>query len=142
MAFNFFRFLRPKSGAPAYREITCKELSDAAEEIRIRELCFWICVDMIANAIGRCEFRTFVDGKETKGKEYYLWNIEPNTNQNSTAFLHKLIAKLCSENEALILTVGSRAGMEMLAVADTWERPMEYPVKKQEYRGVTVGEVS
>lgn len=142
MAFNFFRFLRPKSGTPAYREITCKELSEAAEEIRIRELCFWICVDMIANAIGRCEFRTFVDGKETKGKEYYLWNIEPNTNQNSTAFLHKLIAKLCSENEALILTVGSRAGMEMLAVADTWERPMEYPVKKQEYRGVTVGEVS
>lgn len=142
MAFNFFRFLRPKSGTPEYREITCKELSEAAEEIRIRELCFWICVDMIANAIGRCEFRTFVDGKETKGKEYYLWNIEPNTNQNSTAFLHKLIAKLCSENEALILTVGSRAGMEMLAVADTWERPMEYPVKKQEYRGVTVGEVS
>ena len=71
MAFNFFRFLRPKSGTPAYREITCKELSEAAEEIRIRELCFWICVDMIANAIGRCEFRTFVDGKETKGKEYY-----------------------------------------------------------------------
>ena len=142
MAFNFFRFLRPKSGTTACREITCKELSEAAEEIQIRELCFWICVDMIANAIGRCEFRTFVDGKEIKGKEYYLWNIEPNTNQNSTAFLHKLIAKLCSENEALILTVGSRAGMEMLAVADTWERPMEYPIKKQEYRGVTVGEVS
>lgn len=62
-------------------DIVMKELYAAAEEYRIRELCWSICVNMIANAVGRCEIRTFRDGAEFKGREYWLWNFEPNTNQ-------------------------------------------------------------
>ena len=52
MAFSFFDFLRPKNGMTHSMEITCRELFEAVQEFRIRELCFMICVDMIANALG------------------------------------------------------------------------------------------
>ena len=63
-------------------EEKCKELYDAAAEYSLLSLCYGICVDMIANALGRCEFRTYMDNGETQGPEYYLWNVEPNVNQN------------------------------------------------------------
>jgi phage portal protein BeeE len=49
-------------------------------------MAFWSAVNIVANAVSKCEFKTFLNGKEDKGKEYYLWNIEPNKNQNSSDF--------------------------------------------------------
>lgn len=141
MAFDFFRFLRPKDGVGTHEQVTCKELFEAAKELQIRELCFWTCVNMIANAMGRCEFRTFTDHKEVYGKEYYLWNFEPNANQNSTVFIHKLISTLYSSNEALIIGTRQRNGSDALVVADSWAQSAEYPSKQNEYRNVTVGDV-
>lgn len=120
-------------------EVACKELFEAAQDLQIRELCFWTCVNMVANAMGRCEFRTFRGGEEIREKEYYLWNVSPNANQNSTAFMHKLVAKLYLDNEALIVNTMPRDGMDALVVADSWERPEEWPSRQNEYRGVTVG---
>ena len=142
MGFRFWDFLRPKNGTAKSVEITCNEMFEAAQEYRIRELCFWICVDMIANAIGRCEFRTFRGNREVFEREYYLWNYEPNANQNSTMFLHKLIAKLYKENEALVINTRKRDGYEAVVVADDWEEPEDYPSKQNEYKGVVAGNVS
>lgn len=123
-------------------KIVCANIQQAAQELYIRELCYRICVNMVANAVGRCELRTFApdaDGKvkETKGDEYYLWNIEPNRFQNSTAFFHKLIAVLYDHNDALI--VGSRyGGQEQLWVADSYT-PVGYDMAKPiRYEGVMV----
>ena len=71
-----------------------QDVQNAAYEIYLRELAFWTCVNKIANAVSKCEFKTFYRGKEVKEKEYYLWNVEPNQNQNATAFLNKLIGKV------------------------------------------------
>lgn len=122
-------------------EVSCRELLEAAEEYRIRELAFWCCVNLIANAVGRCEFRTYLKGEEIRGGEYYLWNVEPNVNQNSTVFLHKLIAQLYQDNEALIVPTRKRDGSDAIVVADSWQVPPEYPSKQNEYKGVVVGEV-
>lgn len=122
-------------------EVSCRELLEAAEEYRIRELAFWCCVNLIANAVGRCEFRTYLKGAEIRGGEYYLWNVEPNVNQNSTVFLHKLIAQLYQDNEALIVPTRKRDGSDAIVVADSWQVPPEYPSKQNEYKGVVVGEV-
>lgn len=138
MALNFFKWLRGSASSSPI-EVTCKELFEAVQEYQIRELCFWTCVNMVANAMGRCEFRTFRGGEEIREKEYYLWNISPNTNQNSTAFMHKLIAKLYLDNETLVVNTLPRDGMDALVVADSWERPEEWPSRQNEYRGVTVG---
>lgn len=140
MGWKFWEFLRPKNGVTSTKEIPCRELFEAAQEYQIRELCFWICVEMIANALGRCEFRTFRGGKEIFERDYYLLNYEPNQNQNSTAFMHKLVSKLYRENEALVISVKKPDGYDSLMIADSWEPPREYAFKQNEYAGVVVGE--
>lgn len=142
MGFKFFDFFRRRDGTPCTAEVTCSELETAAIEYAARELSFWVCVNMIANAIGRCEFRTFLGGKEVFGREYYMWNYEPNVNQNSTAFLHKLVSQLCRDNEALVISSRRRDGIESVVVADSWEDPDNRPVKQNRYKGVVAGGVS
>ena len=74
-----------------------------ADEFYIRELAFWTCVNKIANALTKCEFKTYIGNKEVKGKEYYIWNVAPNKNQNAAAFLTKLIGNLYGNNEAHVI---------------------------------------
>lgn len=141
-ALNFFRWLRGHDGTPETVEVSCRELFEAAQEYQIRELSFWVCVNMVANALGRCEFRTWRGNREIKEREYYLWNVSPNVNQNSSAFLHKLVAKLYQENEALIVGTLPRGDLDSLVVADSWQTPEEWPSRQNEYRGIVVGDYS
>ena len=78
--------------------------------------------------------------RRSRSREYYLWNVSPNVNQNSSAFLHKLVARLYQNNEALIVNTLPRLDMDALVVADSWEEPEEWPSRQNEYRRVTVGE--
>lgn len=143
MALNFWKWLAGgKARSPTTVEITCRELMAAAQEFQLRDMSFWICANMIANAVGRCEFRTFRDGKEIREREHYLWNVEPNVNQNSTAFLHKLVAKLLVDGEALVISTRQREGYDALVVADSWLPNGDYPSRQNEYINVQVGDVS
>lgn len=142
MGLDWKRWLRTAAGSAKMEEVSCRELFQAGEEYRIRELAFWCCVNLIANAMGRCEFRTFRNGREIREAEYYRWNVEPNINQSSTVFLHKMVAKLYQENEALIVKARMHNGREPLVVADSWMEPADYPSRQNEYRQVTVGESS
>lgn len=121
-------------------EVSCQELFEAAQEYQIRELSFWVCANMVANALGRCEFRTFRGHEEIQERMYYLWNVSPNVNQNSSMFLHKLVARLYEDNEALIVNTLDRGELPSLVVADNWEDPEDWPSRQNEYRGVTVGD--
>ena len=143
MALNFWKWLAGgKARSPTTVEITCRDLLAAAQEFQLRDMSFWICAKMIANAVARCEFRTFRDGKEIREREHYLWNVEPNANQNSTAFLHKLVAKLLVDNEALVISTRQREGYDALVVADAWLQNGDYPSRQNEYINVQVGDVS
>lgn len=84
-------------------EITDQQVRDAVTEICLRELAFWTCVGKIANALTKCEFRTFYEGEELFKDEYYLWNYEPNRNQNKAEFLSKAMEQLFRNNELLIV---------------------------------------
>ena len=140
MGLNFWKWLAGgRARSPTTVEVSCSELLAAAQEFQLRDLCFWICANMIANAVGRCEFRTFRDGEEIREREYYLWNTEPNVNQNSTAFLHKLVSKLLADGEALIISTRRREGYDALVVADSYLLGDQYPSKQNEYSGVQVG---
>lgn len=143
MGIKFWDWLSGgKARSPTTVEITCRELMAAAQEFQLRDMSFWICANMIANAVGRCEFRTFRDGKEIREREHYLWNVEPNVNQNSTAFLHKLVAKLLVDGEALVISTRQREGYDALVVADAWLQNGDYPSRQNEYINVQVGDVS
>jgi len=99
---------------------------------------------MVANAIGRCEFRTFREHKEIREAQYYRWNIEPNPNQNSSAFLHKLVTRLFLDNEVLIVDPGDLAGgaRGALAVADDWTVSDPHPVKPNVYSDIVIDDMS
>ena len=121
IGLNLFKWFRKTfDGKAETKEVTARELCDAAREIQIRELAFQYCVNLVANAIGRAEFRTYVNGVEVKDREYYMLNVEPNRYQNSTAFLHRLIAQLFQKGECLIIPLNFRDGSGGLAVADNF----------------------
>lgn len=109
-------------------------LEQYTSEVHIREVAFWSTVNIIANAVSKCEFQTYVKGKEIKGAEYYLWNIEPNQNQNSSGFMHKLIAQLYRNNECLVVEQNGQ-----LLVADTFTKN-PYALYGDTFSEVTVKE--
>lgn len=116
-----------------------RELLSAGEEYQARALAFNACVNLIANAIGRCDFRTYRNGKEIRERDHYLWNYEPNVNQNSSAFWHKCVYTLYLNNEALIIPLRKRNGGDAFGVADSWAVPDPKVTRMDVYKGVTVG---
>jgi len=135
MALKFFQRAQVN---PVTEHVTISELMSDYQELSIRAFAFEVCVDMVANALGRCEFRTFLKNEEVYDQEYYLWNVEPNTNQNSTAFLHKLVNSLYHKNEVLVISSRKKDGMDALVVADAWQDPEKLPSRQNEYRSVRV----
>lgn len=108
------------------------DVKNAIYEVYLRELAFWTCVNKIANAISKCEFKTFFENKEEMGKEYFLWNYEPNQNQNATTFINKLIGKLYRDNECLIVEVNER-----LYVADSYSKDV-FALKDYKFSAITI----
>ena len=108
------------------------EYASMVGDIYIREMAFWCAANLYANAISKCEFKTFSLNVETRKEEYYLWNVEPNRNQNSSAFLRKLITKLYRNNECLVIE-----NNRQLLIADDFERK-PYALYDDKFTKVTV----
>ena len=142
MALKFLERIIGKDSKVTTQEVSVADLCRMAEECRARELAFQCCVNMIASAIGRCEFRTYLNGKETFDEYYWLFNFDPNTNQNSTAFLHKLVHKLYADNEVLVIPTRRKNGRSAYVVADSFSTPERWPDKQREYKSVTVGDLT
>lgn len=117
------------------------EWMDCWQEYRLRDLAFNACVNLIAKAIANCEFKTYQNGEAVKKDYYYMLNVEPNINENSTAFWQKVIYRLYKDNETLILST-PRGGMPNLVVADSWMKPVYLPAQENIYRQIQVGDES
>lgn len=122
------------SGSPEPTQVEVEEFFNLQAELVIRNLAFHTAVNLIANSISKCEFKTYVKHEEVKKQEYYLFNVEPNKNQNSSEFIHKWISKLYEENECLIIESNGQ-----LLVADTFNKK-EYALFDCQFSGVTVGD--
>lgn len=128
-------------GGSKFQEVCVQELMSAGQEYQIRELAFRTCVEMVANAIGRCDFRTYENWKEVRGLDHYLWNYQPNVNQNSTQFWHRVVGLLYLKNEVLIIPVKRYGEKEYSFVAaDDWYIPEPQVTRPNEYKGVVVGQ--
>jgi len=131
-------WLIQRLGGASSEKVSIKEIlsdsnvQDSIYEIYLRELAFWSCVNKIAGAIVKCEFQTYQNHKEIKGDEHYLWNYEPNPNQNATAMLFKLIGSLYKKNEALMVEVGRN-----LYVADNFQKEV-YALKEYKFTNVEI----
>ncbi|EDS77260.1 phage portal protein, HK97 family [Clostridium botulinum C str. Eklund] len=100
-------------------------------QLEIEAFAISSAVSFIANAISKCEFKTYIDGNEVKGDEYYLWNIEPNKNQNSSQFLQELISKLLLNNECLVIESNGQ-----LIIADSFNQ-REYALVENIFENVS-----
>lgn len=130
-------FLNKKPTPEAMQVIVAMER--AQSNFKVREVAFWACVNLIANALSRCRVRTFIAGDEVREREWFLWNVEPNTNENASMFIHHLVGRIGIDNEALIVPVKKNGG-ETLCVADAWTAGKLWPAEPREYRSVKVGE--
>lgn len=77
-------------------------IGELKERVSLKTLAFYIASSYIADTIGKCNFKRYVEGKETEDNWFYLLNYSPNVNQNATDFKRKLIYRLINENEALV----------------------------------------
>lgn len=108
------------------------EIQQIIGETSLRELAFWTCVNKIANALTKCEFKTYRRGKKVKDLSYYRWNIAPNINQNKASFLTKLIGQLYRHNEALVVKINDE-----MYVADSFVKT-EYALREYIFSDVTI----
>ncbi|ARK23579.1 phage portal protein [Sporosarcina sp. P37] len=105
-------------------------------EVYYKRLAIETCIDLIANALARCEFQTYEKGKATRKELHYLLNVQPNQNQNATQFFHKAIRNFFLDGECLIINDGG----EKYLIADDFER-LEFVFKPNIYKNIIIGDL-
>ena len=132
--FNFFS--RKTARDPV--QVSTVAAEDSYIDYAIRRLAFDTCVNLIARAIGNCEFQTLLHGKQIRGSEYYSLNVEPNGAQSSSAFWQEFVYKLYRNNEVVVISRTKTDGNEELIIADDYTCSDTWPEKDNVYSNVTV----
>jgi HK97 family phage portal protein len=135
---DFFKntFFQKTTNENGKEVITVAAAVEANQQIAIEEMAIFSCVNLLAGIISKCEFKTYIDFKPVKRDEYFLWNYEPNRNQNSVQLIQEFIARLLLNNEALMVEVGGQ-----LHVAESYQHE-EYALKDDMFFGVTCNSYS
>lgn len=116
-------------------EITLKTCSVGSDSnIHYKALITEASINLIAKTIARAEFQTFEKGQETKKLNYYMLNVEANTNKSAFSFWEETIEKLLKEGEALILLQDNQ-----LYLADSFEK-REYAFRPNLYSNIIIGD--
>ena len=122
----------------SFKQVDVEEIIGAMQELYVRDMAFETCVNMISNAVGKCKVKTFRSREPTREKEYYLWNVRPNANQNSVEFMHRLIKKLYTDNEVLVVSF-SDGRNEQLYIADSFTKEQtKFAGQEKIYTGIVV----
>jgi len=125
--FNLFNFLEKKVDAAEISTVTAKMMEQAA----FKELALHIAISYIANSLSKCEFKTYENGKETKGLLYYLLNVSPNPNQNASQFINQIIENYFYKHGSLVVMNNDR-----LYCADSFDVDDVNPLKEYVYHNV------
>lgn len=107
-----------------------------SDQQAVLNLAMQIAVGYIASTISQCEIKTYEEGKEVHGELYYLLNVNPNPNQNSSQFMVDLIERYFYDNGALVVKFGPH-----LYVADAFSEE-ENPTKENVFTSVSIEQMS
>ena len=125
------------SRSPTDRTIDISEYrSELQNNIALEAFALFTTIDMIASLVAKCEFKTYRNGKEYKGYEWYSLNVKPNKNQNSTEFWQEFVSKLLFYREVLVINVNNQ-----LIIADDFNKE-EFAVKETEFTQVSRGDMT
>lgn len=97
---NWLKFAFTKDGITNLSETFD---SDVLLEVYYKELAIFSAINLISKGLANSKFRTYYKKKETKKDNFYLFNIEPNPNQNAQEFWNQTIYQLVFKNEVLII---------------------------------------
>lgn len=92
-----------------------QKIESAKYNLAVEGFAVQMAINLLAGLLSKCEFKTYLKGAEKRADEYYLWNVEPNVNQNSSQFMQELVSKLLYHNEALVVEVNGQ-----LLIADSF----------------------
>lgn len=102
------------------------------EHASFLELALQIAISYVANTISKCEIKTYKGGEEVREELYYLLNVNPNPNQNSSQFMNQLIERYYYHGDALVVP-----RKKSLYVADGFS-PVENPLKDNVFQNVSI----
>lgn len=128
--YNLFNFLEKKISDAEFEAIASKTMA----ELSFRELAFQIGVSYIANALSKCEIKTFKGGKEVQDRLYYRLNVSPNPNENSSQLINKFVENYYYNGGALLVPHG-----DMIYCADSFDIDDANPLKEYIYQNVVFG---
>lgn len=132
---SFWTWLQGKMLGGKSVEISSKTVEEYVDQEKLsrlvmEEFTIHAAINLIANCISKCEFKTFEKGREIQKEEHYAWNYEPNKNQNSSQFLQELVTKLLYNNECLVIESGGQ-----LVIAESFSKE-EYALKETIFSNV------
>lgn len=104
-------------------------------EVYYKKLAIETAINLIANTLALAEFKTFEKGKFAKKDSYYLFNIEPNINQNANKFWRSVIYNLIYHNKSLVVMQNNS-----LYVADSFQKS-NLQFKPNVYSNVRIGDL-
>lgn len=133
---GFWNWLQGKLLGGKSIEVTADTIEKYVDQEKMsklvaEEFTIYAAINLIANCISKCEFKTFQRGKEIQGEEYYTWNYEPNINQNSSQFIQEFVARLLYNNECLVIESGGQ-----LIIAESFGKE-EFALKETVFSGVS-----
>lgn len=126
--FNLFPIFNRETGKFEINDEFCR----LTTETYYKQLAIETAINLISNTLALAEFRTFTKGTESKNKEYYIFNIQPNVNQNASRFWRKTIHNLIYDNEALVINQA-----DGIFVADNFIRE-EYAFVENYYSNIYI----
>ena len=103
--------LKLKQGT--YDVTSYRDSSESESKIMLDAYALFTAVNLIANLIAGCEFRTFNKNEEIRSAEWHSMNIKPNRNQNGYAWKHELVSRLLLTGEVLCVQLGD--GQRLIA---------------------------
>lgn len=107
---------------------------DIPSSLYYKELALYTASSLIENAIGKCEFKTYENGKPVKKEDYYLLNIAPNLNENASLFWHKVVRRMIRNPKgALVVEIRKK-----LHCATDFSVKEERPILGNLYDGVVL----
>lgn len=128
--YSLFNFLEKKLDTAVASPVAIETI----KELSFRELALHIAISYIANTLSKCEIKTYVDGEEVKEKLYYMLNVSPNANENSSQFINKFIEKYYYQGQALLVP-----NNDTILCADEFDVDDTNPLKEYLYYNITFG---
>lgn len=128
--YNLLNFLGKKIDTAEISPVTQKML----DQLAFKELALFIGISYIANTLSKCEFKTYENGEEAQNKLYYMLNVSPNPNENSSQFINKFVENYYYHGHSLIVPHNN-----MIYCADEFDIDETNPLKENLFYNVTFG---